>query len=75
MAEHVVKIKVPELVVGKADFEFKVFQNAKLLGTLCVSHGAPSWRQRGGKKKSITWGQLAAAFSDAQPKRRKSADE
>lgn len=75
MAEHVVTIKAPELEIGKADFEFKVFQNSKLLGTLCVSHGAPSWRKRGGQKKSITWEQLAAAFTKEPRKPRKNADE
>ncbi len=59
MAKHDVSITLPERWLGKADAEFKIYQDGKLLGKLAVSNGSIVWWPTGttyGYKMS--WGKF-----------------
>jgi len=44
---HDVRFSIPERELGKADIEFKIKQNGKVLGTLRVSKGSIVWLPKG----------------------------
>ena len=43
MAQHEVSFTVPERALGKADLEFRVKRDGKVLGRLKVSNGTIVW--------------------------------
>lgn len=43
MAQHDVSFTVPERALGKADLEFRVKRDGKILGRLKVSNGTIVW--------------------------------
>jgi len=43
MAQHDVSFTVPERALGKADLEFRVKRDGKVLGRLKVSNGTIVW--------------------------------
>lgn len=47
MAKHDVSFEVPQRPLGKADVEFKVRADGKMMGTLTVSNGSIVWFPRG----------------------------
>jgi hypothetical protein len=65
MATHQVHFSIPSRELGKADIEFKVWQDDKLLGTLAVSKGAVVWFPSGttyGHK--MTWSKFDALMKE-----------
>lgn len=62
---HEVKFNVPDRVLGKADIEFKVYNDDGKLGTLRVSKGAVVWYPLSGKKgRKISWYRLGELFKE-----------
>lgn len=54
---HKVTFDLPQKELGKADIEFKVYRNGRVLGRLFVSKGAIAWRQKSKSKRSwkLNW--------------------
>jgi hypothetical protein len=71
---HEVLFNVPDRTVGKADIEFKVFNDDGRLGTLRVSKGSVVWyREHAKRGHKISWyrlGQLIEAHGNPVEKRR-----
>ncbi|MBK6755935.1 MAG: hypothetical protein IPG69_20645 [Flavobacteriales bacterium] len=47
MAKHAVSFSLPERSLGKADAQFKVYEDGELLGTLAISIGSIVWFPKG----------------------------
>ncbi|MBW2291642.1 MAG: hypothetical protein JRG94_04955 [Deltaproteobacteria bacterium] len=47
MAKHDVSFEIPQRPLGKADVEFRVRADGKMMGTLTVSNGSIVWFPRG----------------------------
>lgn len=65
MAKHDVGFTLPERWLGKADAEFKVYEDGKLLGTLAISNGSVVWWPTGttyGHK--MRWGRFDAIMKE-----------
>lgn len=59
MAAHGVNVSAAQLVVGKRDVEFSIYEDGNRFGRLEVSQGAIVWRPRNKKKGyRLTWRQL-----------------
>ena len=53
---HDVKFSIPERELGKADIEFKIKSDKKLIGTLRISKGAIVWIPKDkGYGRKIGW--------------------
>jgi hypothetical protein len=74
MAEHIVKVKIPQRVeVLSKDLEVQVIRNGRRLGTLKISRGSLDWRDASDQFSHVLyWEHFAGlALEHGQRKKRK----
>lgn len=59
MANHIVKITLPDVVLGSKDAQFDICRDGHKLGRILISQGSIDWFPKNAKKPySLSWSQF-----------------
>ena len=72
MAEHIVKVKIPQRVeVLSKDLEVQVIRNGRRLGTLKISRGSLDWRDASDQLSHVLYWETFAELALGHGSRRR----